>query len=202
MNDQHINNKHQDKIQYKEYLRKSGQGMIDVSSGKVFDPRKQSTQKNCNLDFVVTSDNKKEGKSYLNLSKGDKAKQVNHIEAKKDVSSYKKSFSKKMSETHSQVNLKTKDSNELIELGGIKKQKNRVSNIYPNNFNFFLKNSTSNSNRTEINRKSNEKKSIMSPPTRICNDKAKLFSLNQNDIIEPLYKDMKALNLLKYFLYN
>jgi hypothetical protein len=153
MNGRQIPIKKGERIQYKEYLRKSGLGMIDITSGRVFDPRKLSNQKNSTIDFVLAPDSKKEGKSYLNLSKGEKARLVSHLENKRETVIYNKTFSKKMSDTYSLVNLKTKDSTDLLEFGGINnKPRNQVPSIYPNNFNFFLKNSTSTSNRTDINR--------------------------------------------------
>jgi len=143
---------------------------------------------------------------------------------KKEVTSYKKAYGKRTNDTHSWYKLKTKDKSELLDSGSIIKQEedltqnshnkntnetvnskkergNRVSNIYPNNFNFFLKNSTSNTYRTELNRRSNDKRSnapLQSPCIRVFNKvNHKLSSTShcqQNELGENFYKDMKNLN--------
>ena len=151
MNEPRINIR-KGKKTYKEHLKNSGLGIMGLKSGHVSDTKKAYAEKNRTMDYVVTSNNKKDGKSYLNLSKGEKARLINHLQSRKDCSIHRKSFSKKMSETHSLVNLKTRDSNELI--GFVNKNNNcniRAATIYANNFNFFLKNSNSNSYRTDIN---------------------------------------------------
>lgn len=180
MNDNPLPNKKSDKAMYKEYIRKSPLGIMDLSSGKANTniDRKLSGQNQKNIDLC---NSKKDGKSYLNLSQQEKQRLINHMENnKKEVNSYKKSYGKRTND--SWVKAKAKEKSDLLELQKLdltkdknkttignssnKKTRTRVPNVYPNNFNFFLKNSTSNTNRTELNRRSNDnntKGAIQSP---------------------------------------
>jgi hypothetical protein len=107
MDDQRLKKKNPKK-DYKEQIRKTGLAMQGILSGRMDAAKKNFTEKNRTLDFVVTTsskkDPKKSPKNYLAFSKQPKGKIINNSQNHKDISIPKKSLSKKIAEAHSLIN--------------------------------------------------------------------------------------------------